>query len=96
MPRDGNPLVEVSSSNIRRRIQVIQWPPESDEMELGAWVSQREHWEADKKVVWDELTLNLSLSQESAAAAEELVRSWMDPSTTREEMEAIIREKGTS
>lgn len=95
-PKDGNPVIEVTSSRLRRRIQVIMWPPQSEDLELGGWLAQREHWEVDTWVIWDELTLNLSLSEESAAIAEELVRSWMSPETTRDAMEALLRERGAA
>ena len=95
-PKEGNPLIEVTSSQLRRSIQIIQSPPESDELELAAWVTPREYWDGKEERAWDELTLNLSLSQESATLAEELIRTWMNPDTTREGMEAVIRSRLTT
>ena len=64
---------------------------------MGAWTSPREYWdEANKHHVWDELTLNLCLTEASAAPSEELIRAWMDPNVTLEGMEAFIRAKGAS
>ena len=91
VPKDGNPLIEVTSRQLRRSIRIIQSPPESDELELAAWIIPQEYWDGKETRAWDELTLNLSLSKESAAASEELIRSWMDPGTTRDQMEAIVR-----
>jgi len=93
VPKDGNPLIEVRSRGQRKKIQVIQWPPESDDLELAAWVSPREEWEGEEVIVWDELTLNLSLSNESAALAEELIGSWIQQDMTSDGMQAIIKNK---
>lgn len=89
--RDGNPIFDALSTQLGRAVQVVQWPPEGDGIAITAWLSELtapdEH-DHDQTVL--ELTINLSLSEDSAAIARTLMSNWVDPSVTRFEMNQRI------
>lgn len=90
-PRDGNPIYDARSERLSRALQVIQSPPESDDVELALWFGTFDYSESGGPGPTIELTLNLSLSEESAAIARQLVGMWMDPRVTREDVEQRLR-----
>ena len=71
---------------------MIQWPVEADHVEIAGWISHLpvELDGQDRDVT--ELTINLSLSVESAALARRLLESWLDESVSLDEMKAMIRD----
>ena len=85
--RNGNPIFDGRSDELQRAVQILQHPALGDALEITAWVTTHEPHPAFPR---QELVLSLSLSEESAALAEDLVRKWMVPDTTREDMEAFI------
>lgn len=89
--RDGNPIFDACSTQLGRAVQVVQWPPERDAVEIAAWLSELsapDENDTDDTVI--ELTINLTLSEESAGIARTLLSSWVDPTTTRTEMNRRI------
>lgn len=88
--RDGNPMFDARSARLGRAVQVIQWPPESDDVEISAWISALPLEDEDGETVTEELTLNLSLSEESAALARRLLERWMDEAVTADQMRDFI------
>jgi len=57
---------------------------------LAAWVKQYE--EEYEELPRAELTISLVLSEETARLAEKLLRKWMTPETTIEEMKVFLKE----
>lgn len=90
--RDGNPIFDALNQRSGRAVQVIQWPPERNEAEISAWISQLDVDLAGEDRVISELTINLSLSVESAAVARRLLASWLDETTSVNEIEHLIGE----
>jgi hypothetical protein len=90
MPRDGNPILDARSERRKRAIRVIQSPPERSDVEIAAWIDAFDFSEAGGPAFTEELVLNLSLSEESASIARQLIKSWMDESVSRERMEDFI------
>lgn len=88
--RDGNPIFDGRSQELNRAFRVIQHPPVGDELELVAWLQSYEEEYADLPRA--ELIINLSLSEESAQLANTLLRKWMTPTTTKDEMQVFLRE----
>lgn len=94
MPKDGNPILDALSKHLRRAIRIIQHAPESDALEIAAWIDGLEFSDADGGFV-EELVVSLSLSQEAAAITRGLLEKWMDGSTSRERMEDLVSGLGS-
>jgi hypothetical protein len=73
--RDGDPIFSAISTVVDRAVRVIQYPPESDGIELDYWVEwfgpENEHPPVQILVV------SCALSMESAAQACEAIYSWI-------------------
>jgi len=79
------------SDRLGRAYRIHQNPMrEGHEPGLAAWVKEYEK-EYDE-LPRAELFLNLTLCEETARLAEKLLRKWMTPETTVEEMKAFIAE----
>lgn len=90
--RDGNPIFAVVGVSRGRALQVIQWAPESDGVEIAAWVAQVPGPPEGAAEFIDELTINLSLSDESARLARRLVALWLRDDLPVCEMAEQIRQ----
>jgi hypothetical protein len=88
MERDGNPMFDGRSQQLDRAFRIMQHRSTSDEIELAAWITSNE--EEFAELPRHELVINMSLSEESAQIAEELLRKWMAPATTPDDMRAFI------
>lgn len=87
---DGNPIIDGRSEKLDRAFRIIQHSSVSDEIEISAWLKNYEEEYTD--LPRDELVINLSLTQESARLACDLLRMWMTPTTTIDEMQLYIHE----
>jgi hypothetical protein len=88
---DGNPMFVARSDRHNRNIRILQHPATGDALEIVAYLKTYEERHSGLPT-FDELVVNLCLSQESARLAEALLRKWMTPETTIEEMELFIDE----
>ena len=89
MERDGNPIFDGRNYDLDRGFRVIQSPPhEPGDISIGAWV--KHDVDAPTVLPRDELVIHLCLSEESAKIAESLLATWMEPSTTGQEMKDFI------
>jgi hypothetical protein len=95
VPRDGNPIFNARSNQLARAVRIIQNPPESDTLEVAAWIDTFDFSEARGPGFTEELIVNLALSEESAAIVRVLLEKWMDRSVSRERMEDIIADLET-
>jgi hypothetical protein len=68
---DGNPIFDAVVAN-RRAIRIIQQAPENDELNISAWIDQRE---VNGKLL-GELVIDLELTEESQAKALSLLSVW--------------------
>lgn|SRR5690606_32115395 len=91
MEPDGNPIYDARNDRLKRAFRILQHPPFSQDLELVGWISSAEA-EYDQ-LPNSELVLNLSLSEESLAAAREILGKWMAPETTPESMRSYLAEK---
>jgi hypothetical protein len=91
MELDGNPIFDGRSQKLSRAFRIMQHRPVSDEVEFAAWLKEYEKEFSDLPRM--ELVMNLSLSQESAELAKELLTKWMTPGTSKEEMESLMHER---
>lgn len=88
--RDGNPIFDARQPHASKAVQVIQWPPQSNELEISAWISELPLVAEDEPAILHELTINCSLSIESARVAKELLRHWVDKAVSVSEMDRLI------
>lgn len=91
MPKDGSPIYHARCERLRRGVQIIQDPPESDEIEVTAWFDEFDFSDAGGPGYTVELTIGLSLSQESAEVARHLVGMWLDPANTMEDVKRSMQ-----
>ena len=71
------PIIDRWSHALGRAFQVLQHVPVDDKISFAAWVnSEPEAWTALPRI---ELVMNLALSKEALAAAEQLLVKWMNP-----------------
>ena len=68
---DGNPIFEAVVGN-QRAVRIIQQAPESDELNISAWIDQRE---VNGKIL-KELVIDLELTEESQAKTLQLLGIW--------------------
>jgi hypothetical protein len=73
--RDGDPMFSAVSTGLRRGVHVIQHGPTSEAMELQAWVDR--FGEEGKDDVIEQLVISCALSEEAAARAGQVMRSWV-------------------
>ncbi len=92
--RDGNPIFDALNKRTSKAIQVIQWPPKRDALEISAWVSHL-YVEDDDDLnnLISELTLNLTLSTESVELSKQLLRKWLDENVDGDEMSRLINQQ---
>jgi len=86
-----NPIADGRSQKMNRAFKVLQHPPVEDELELVAWLTPYEEEYPDFP---EELTMKMSLSDESGELSRTLLREWMTPSTTYDDMKTFIRLSG--
>jgi hypothetical protein len=87
--RDGDPMFSAVSPALRRGVHIIQHEPTSEALELEAWV---DHFgEEGKDDVIEQLVISCALSEEAAARARQLLRSWI---RSGELLRAGERERG--
>ena len=73
--RDGNPIFSAYSPETRYGIRVIQYPPESDRLELDWWLDTFGGPATDPQAI-RELVIACALSEEAASRAFELMKIW--------------------
>lgn len=90
LERDGNPIFDARNRRLGRALQVIQWPCESQDVEISAWISELPVDDGEVVGMVSELTVNLSLSMESAAHAKSLIAAWVDGNVPADEVRQRI------
>lgn len=85
----GNPIFDGRSDRLNRAFRIIQQGPPSDDVEIAAWITS---YPEDTDLPRHELVINLGLTQEAADLARLLLREWMRPETTPDDMEDFIYE----
>jgi hypothetical protein len=73
--RDGDPIFSALAPALRRGVHIIQHGPTSEGLELEAWVDR--FGEEGKDEVIEQLVIACALSEEAAARARQLMRSWV-------------------
>ena len=82
---DGNPIFEAIVDNYRA-VRIIQQAPESDELNISAWIDQRE---VSGQLI-DELVIDLELTEKSQNIACSFLLCWLDYRLSLEEMNKTI------
>ena len=78
------------SRRLGRAITIEQGQADTDADTLAAWIAVRRSEDFDGEAITEDLTLNLSLSEDTLSLATKLIEQWMDPGTSREYMEDLI------
>ena len=71
---DGNPMVSLICYSPKKAVRIIQEDPESDSIEIGAWVDDF-YLSEDEPI--KELVISLELSSESEKLAKNLIKKWI-------------------
>lgn len=71
---DGNPMIVLVCQSPKKAIRIIQEEPESDSIEIGAWVDTLQLSESEQI---QELVISLELSSESQRLAKKLIKKWI-------------------
>jgi hypothetical protein len=71
---DGNPMVSLICHSPKKAIRIIQEEPESDSIEIGAWV---DNFYLSEDELIKELVISLELSSESEKLAKTLIKKWI-------------------
>ena len=90
LPRDGNPIFSARCAELGRAVRIIQSPPESNSMEIAAWVDSFDFSADGGPPFTEELVINLAASQEAIDMVRGVLESWMDRSISRERMADIV------
>lgn len=86
---DGNPIYSVKLQN-KKAIRIIQEEPESDTLQISAWVKETED-EHENKI--EELVISLELTRVTRALALELIKAWASDGVSMKKMMSLIPEK---
>lgn len=89
--RDGNPIFDVRHVYSSKAVQIIQWPPQRNEAEISAWICELTVMPDDEPESLHELTINCSLSIESAEIAKQLLQNWVDEAVSVSDMNGLIQ-----
>lgn len=73
---DGNPIFSAYSPKLRKGIRVVQYQPESPDMECDYWLDTYGGEITDPQSI-NELVITCALSEESAMLARHLIESWI-------------------
>jgi len=87
---DGSPIFDGRSLKLDRGFRIFQQIPSGEDIKIAAWLKSYE--EQYSHFPREVLVINLSLSEESAQMARNLLVMWMKPETTVEEMQRFISE----
>jgi len=87
---DGNPIVFLVCQSKKKAVRIIQEKPESDSIEIGAWLDDFQISEED---LFDELVISLELSRESKKLAEKLIKKWIIEDLKDSQMSKFIDEQ---
>lgn len=89
-----SPIFDARSDKLGRALRVWQFPSSEDRVLISARVKSYEGDEYRDTIFprVGELFINICLSRESAVLAEALLRKWMTPETSIDEMELFIRD----
>ena len=71
---DGNPMVSLICYSPKKAVRIIQEDPESDSIEIGAWV---DNFYLSEDELIKELVISLELSSESEKIAKTLIKKWI-------------------
>lgn len=71
---DGNPMVSFICHSPKKAVRIIQENPESDSIEIGAWV---DIFYLSEDELIKELVISLELSSESEKLAKNLIKKWI-------------------
>ena len=90
---DGNPMVSLICHSPKKAVRIIQENPESDSIEIGAWV---DIFYLSEDELIKELVISLELSSESEQLAKNLIKKWITEDLNSLQISEIIDEFYTS
>jgi hypothetical protein len=90
---DGNPMVFLICQSSKKAVRIIQEEPESDSLEIGAWVD--DFYLSEEETI-KELVISLELSSESEKIAKNLIKKWITEDLNSLQISEFINEFYTS
>ena len=90
---DGNPMVSLICHSPKKVIRIIQEEPESDSIEISAWVD--DFYLSEDELI-KELVISLELSSESEQLAKTLIKKWITEDLNSLQISEVINEFYTS
>ena len=84
---DGNPIFHAILEQQNKAIRIIQEEPESEEVEITAWLEESIAFK-DKKI--PELVIALELSKESKPIADYFIKAWIVDNVDVKTMQQLI------
>lgn len=85
---DGNPIFDAYFPSLSKAIRIIQDVPEDDSNDLSAWIDHIELEEGKPAI--PELVIAVTLTQDTASQAQELIRQWIVADVSVVEMKEIL------
>ena len=90
---DGNPIISFVCQSSKKAVRIIQEEPESDSLEIGAWVD--DFYLSEEETI-KELVISLELSSESEKIAKNLIKKWITEDLNSLQISEFINEFYTS
>jgi len=87
---DGNPMVSLICHSPKKAIRIIQEEPESNSLEISAWV---DNFYLSEEESIKELVISLELSFESTILVENLIKKWILEDLKDSQMSNFIDEQ---
>jgi hypothetical protein len=84
---DGNPIVDGWNKRLNRAFRIVQAREPSEELDIAADLNRQNFVSTYANI---ELLIMIGLTEESAAIATELLKLWMTPTTTEEQVQEFI------
>ena len=85
---DGNPIYSAKVLE-KKAIRIIQEEPESDTLQIAAWVEDTEDENGNEI---EELVISLELTRKTRELALELIQQWVLKTTTKTQMDSFIEQ----
>ena len=90
---DGNTIISFVCQSSKKAVRIIQEEPESDSLEIGAWVD--DFYLSEEETI-KELVISLELSSESEKIAKNLIKKWITEDLNSLQISEFINEFYTS
>jgi|GEM_PF-2386193 len=92
LEKGDKPIFDAKSDRQKKAITISQIEPESDEVEISAWIRELGYQNVGQYAGVSELVINVAASNEAAQVARKLITKWTIENTDPEEMNQFIKQ----